>query len=587
MQNFGRLMALFVVLATGHLGAAQAAERHALLIGVGAYVTPPAGAQWQPIRPLEGPSHDVAALRETLISRWGFKPDAVKTLVDSQATRAGILAELQALRTRTRPGDDVLLYYSGHGTSWLDDNSEALNLATDTSAWVPYDYRLDPAQSDSERAAMLVRSDRDLKPLLRELDRGGRMVWVVSDSCFAGSISRSLAATGGGAALPLRMIGMMAPEQQVVVTQRLQRAAATRPPAWPYKNAAFLLASAESEPALDIPSNALRALPTVDGKPHGAMTDALLRVMQGKRPADFDGDGYLSLHEVQVAVGDFMTERPYGHAAIRAPGITEDVAGAATRPLLMVRDAALKAPAGQVAPVVPPLGVQVLAGVPAPVRQALQNLPGVQVQDRFDPATTILALVMHDAELRLDTNAGDAVALLPANDLSALRAKLRQERFTQELRALGRAGQRAALGLVPEPVGLGSNRVVGQTLRFAVKPDREATLLLINVDAKGLVSVLYPYVRFELAPVPAGQPVVLPAAHVQPIVVREPVGMDRQFAFAFDRTPQGFDSLLGATDMPIDDRRVQQIRRWLNEHRGAYAFGAGELRVLPAPPPQR
>ena len=60
------------------LGRAQAAERRvALLVGISQY-------QDKDIKSLEGPAHDVAAMRDVLVQRWGFKSDDIRTLVDSR-----------------------------------------------------------------------------------------------------------------------------------------------------------------------------------------------------------------------------------------------------------------------------------------------------------------------------------------------------------------------------------------------------------------------------------------------------------------------------------------------------------------------
>src|SRR6218665_1905666 len=82
---------------------AQEPQRHALLVGVGDYLH---------INDLEGPPHDVAALRDVLQRRWGFRPETIRTLGDGQASRANILGELAALERRSRPGDEPLGYFS-------------------------------------------------------------------------------------------------------------------------------------------------------------------------------------------------------------------------------------------------------------------------------------------------------------------------------------------------------------------------------------------------------------------------------------------------------------------------------------------
>ena len=582
----GAQLCLASVLALAPI-AAQAVERLALLIGVGQYAAE-ADTGLPSATRLEGPPHDVAAMRAVLVGRWGFRSEAVQVLVDEQATRQAILGALQGLKSRSQPGDEVLVYFSGHGTSWLDQNSESLNLASDSGAWVPHDFSRAAGLSDAQRAQRLIRSDVDLKPVFRDLDSSGRLLWVISDSCFSGSLSRSLSAVKTDSGLELRMVAVPPVSDIAAIQQRLERAATTQQRPWPYRNAAFLLASAAAEPAQDIPARALQVLPTLDGKPHGAMTDALLRVLGGQLPSDFNRDGLLSLHEVQRAVGDFMAQRPYGHAAVRAPGISEDLAGAATRSLLSTRGAAVPPAAADAAngPSLP-LVVHVHPSLPAPVHRAVAALPGVELRPARGAGTHAVLLPREDGTpgTLLTTIAGDVMLSLREGETGPLLTKLSQLQMAQAFRALGQAGQRAALPVSIEPSTAGSSRLVGDAIRFATLPDRQATVLLFNLDADGHISVLYPATPDELAAAPAGQPVLLPAAHRQPIRVQPPQGLDLQFAVAFDRAPEGFESLRGATGMKLDDARVRQIQTWLRVHRGAYTFGSTDLLTLPARAP--
>src|SRR5210317_1178451 len=73
------------------------AENHALLIGIGKYKT----------RILEGPPHDVAALRGVLGSKYGFKRKNIRTLVNQEAVKSRILNEIEQLAHVPQPGDRV------------------------------------------------------------------------------------------------------------------------------------------------------------------------------------------------------------------------------------------------------------------------------------------------------------------------------------------------------------------------------------------------------------------------------------------------------------------------------------------------
>src|SRR5690349_3845921 len=85
------------------------AKRVALLMGVQNYAAP--------MQQLQGSRNDVLALRDVLISRWGFRQADIVVLLDSEASHAGMKAALDDLVTRTEEGDFVFLYFAGHGTS--------------------------------------------------------------------------------------------------------------------------------------------------------------------------------------------------------------------------------------------------------------------------------------------------------------------------------------------------------------------------------------------------------------------------------------------------------------------------------------
>src|SRR5215471_20132558 len=91
--------------------AALHAEKHALLIGISVY-NPESG-----VPSLDGPRNDLAAVRDLLTGPMGFRNDNVVVLQDEKATFARILGELDGLKKRVKPGDYVVFYYSGHGTS--------------------------------------------------------------------------------------------------------------------------------------------------------------------------------------------------------------------------------------------------------------------------------------------------------------------------------------------------------------------------------------------------------------------------------------------------------------------------------------
>lgn len=84
--------------------------RWALLIGVGQF-------QSTDIPALQFCENDVNAVRQLLVGKFGFPPDHIVTLLNTQATKASIVQELSRLADSRRISseDAVLVYYSGHG----------------------------------------------------------------------------------------------------------------------------------------------------------------------------------------------------------------------------------------------------------------------------------------------------------------------------------------------------------------------------------------------------------------------------------------------------------------------------------------
>ena len=156
------------------------AENHALLIGIGKYRQ----------RTLEGPPYDVAALYRVLSTQYNFQKINIQTLVNEEATKSAILSEIQRLTHRTRPGDRVFIYFSGHGTSRRDEVL-ALPLPHTTGALVPADFDADPDQPVEKQLSQLIIGKRDLRPTLELLDRD-RQVLMVFDTCFSGNTVRGI-----------------------------------------------------------------------------------------------------------------------------------------------------------------------------------------------------------------------------------------------------------------------------------------------------------------------------------------------------------------------------------------------------------
>lgn len=133
---------------------------HALVIGNDAYRNLPR---------LQTAANDARSLAKLLTDTYGFK---VKVLLN--ATRYEMLSAMTSLRQSLTERDNLLIFYAGHG--YLDADTER-------GYWMPID-------ADRENPANWV-SNGDLTDMVKAIR--ARHVLVVADSCYSGTLTRSIA----------------------------------------------------------------------------------------------------------------------------------------------------------------------------------------------------------------------------------------------------------------------------------------------------------------------------------------------------------------------------------------------------------
>mgnify|MGYP001765814008 CR=1 FL=1 len=221
--------ALAVVVAGG--GAARAdGVRRALLVGVSDYPKETVGDLQ-----LAGPKNDVALMidtigrigfsdRDTIVLADGLDLAGAKRAADGPPTRAAILAAMAGLAETSRPGDFVLLYFSGHGSQQPDpdpaarpepkpDGLSEIFLPIDIGPW-----------EDSVGAVKNALVDRELGRAVGAIRAKGATVWVVIDACHSGTMTRG---AGDGAVKQVAPEVLKIPEAALAAARA--RAAAVRP----------------------------------------------------------------------------------------------------------------------------------------------------------------------------------------------------------------------------------------------------------------------------------------------------------------------------------------------------------------------
>ena len=153
--------------------------KRALLIGIDDY---------RQVSRLEGPVNDAIEMKSFLVDGLQYAESDVKLLINEDATRANILASIDDwLITPTASGDEIFLFFSGHGFQQPDDNNDEADGLDET--WVPVDVVVEAGDEGSYSTRGMI-TDDEIDNRLQRL--AGRQVYVVIDSCHSGTATRGI-----------------------------------------------------------------------------------------------------------------------------------------------------------------------------------------------------------------------------------------------------------------------------------------------------------------------------------------------------------------------------------------------------------
>lgn len=153
----------------------------ALVIAIGSY-EPSTG--WKSISSI----NDLNYIKPALLAQ-GFVEDDIEILKNEQATRAGIVAAIDRLIARAKPGDIVVFHFSGHGQQIFDDARKDEPDGYD-EALVPYDASM--RYSSSYTGQNHLRDDElgdKFKALRKNIGKEGSLL-VLLDACHSGTATR-------------------------------------------------------------------------------------------------------------------------------------------------------------------------------------------------------------------------------------------------------------------------------------------------------------------------------------------------------------------------------------------------------------
>jgi hypothetical protein len=553
----GRVLSPAALLLCAFLSHHAAARNVALLVAVGQF----SDAHLKEHQ-LLGPAIDIESMQRALTEHWGFSPADVVALRDQDATREHILDQIAALEQRSAPGDTVLIYFSGHGTS-ANDNDNNFDLPYATGAWVPYD--LDYSSTAAAQRTLIV-GRRDLVPRLKRLDQAGRWVVVVSDSCYSGQVVRSFGQTFSRSRfLPVITRDLGVARVAATVSAR------PPPPPYPYQHVVLLSGASDSETGADISSaQALAQAPTLDGKFHGAFTDAFLRLLYGQLLP-----GTFNYAQGREAMNVFLEHRNFAQHPQLLPAIAEDPQDIGARPFL-----GMNVSAQPVMPAVRPARDATLhlrlESVSAGLQAKIAALTGVAVVERDGD----LSLRQTGEQVQLLGPAGDPIVSTNAGDPNLIRRIAAQAWLNRLLPAGdGSLGLRAET----DPGSRGNTYVQCESFAFEVRLKKPAYVMLLDLDSEGNLTVLFPTRESERNVIEAGAPRAIPGADAKDrILVTAPFGSDQVAVLAFERKPDFFTSLAGVQRFSADGSRAEALAKGISGAAGPVGVQQITVHTYPA-----
>jgi hypothetical protein len=332
------------------------ASRHALIIGVGEYKV-------SGVMSLKGVPNDMQSAKQMAMA-MSIPEDNITYLRDHQATAEQIRQAIQDLNARVRPGDRVFVYYSGHGTRWVDPKGNP-------------DHCTEGLLSTDGQAITNTEVGELLSPIANKTDK----LMVFYDACHSGGIaSQPLRTRSMGASavqLTPKFVGALSSEACAKPTNMKTRSLSTELGAKGIlpENIVSIAASRPDEVSFD------------DARSGGLATVAWRDCMLGKAK-DLDQSGSVSVAEITRCAQDSLNQKLVQYPDILGqhmtiggnkefiPTFQVASAGPVPSPVSAPATAPAAAPttAPSVTPSVPPTqpAVSLVPSEPEPSTQAVQ-----------------------------------------------------------------------------------------------------------------------------------------------------------------------------------------------------------------------
>lgn len=454
-------------------------------------------------------------------------------LRDEAVTRSTVEDALHAVGLRSKPGDWILFYYSGHGSQ-----AEARVKGTrdgDFDQFLPL-ARFDPDDQDPERFIV----DKDIYEWLSRYIPRDVQILMLADTCHSGTLHRSVDQRSyrfkprlalRAAAASLQLVARPGPK----FPSLLERSpgdvpsVANSPDREDLPNLVFLAAAQDDELAQEL------AMPDEDGPSRGLLTYAFEQGVMQAGPdgktllADLDGDGAVTTSEIAVYVDGQVRYITGERQRPRASYVT----GKESLKLFAQADVAPRKPENASLPSVYAVGN-------AGKLRLNPDSPFWRMAPAADKADFVWDLPNGDVIRRtgdvvaqgVDTAAAFDGVLEKWHAIEALRPMLNESRAKIAIGPL-RSGARYPMG-VELKVALS----IGDAFPAAV------FATIFNVAADGTMQVIFPATASD----GKGQ---LPPGNVLPLIeakVVAPFGVDHVVAVVSDKEPAELRALLQVLD---------------------------------------
>lgn len=476
------------------------ASKHALLVGVGDY--PHAGK-------LKGPVNDVDSFHRLLRDKLDFPEANIVTLKDAQATKDAILNAIDMLTKRSSSGDTIFILFSGHGVSAHAPEYGSVVHERTSGALVPYDFK---EGSDNEMAQRLIIGYRDLRPRFVELEKD-KSLFVVFDACYSGSAVRSL-----------NQFEESMSAKTTHVTFRSMPDDKYLPPdakdPYPYKNTVYFGASSRYQLAYETSQ-------THDKITRGSLTEALLVGLNGA--ANSNNDHSISVAEL------FAFARGHVENTLKMPQTPQILYDSGQSSLLQLAFA--KSISVQPACRDQSNSMKIICkGVESNTVEKIRALDNVSVgianpDEKLSDLSFDVFIESVGSEFKLYNRNKWLLLSMPRNDDDLLQRLKVQQGI---LALVDVCNPNQSFNVTLDLIGHAGHLPLGESLGFSFDVEEPAHALLLNIDPKGNINIIYPFDETEAAKV-SGKKSFKEIAEI-----KAPVGTEILKLFAFKDKPESY-----------------------------------------------